>query len=687
PHFLHPCLRSQQLSACGISLFHDCSIVIGAIMMLHTSNYTVVHGLNQRYDTRSADFSFGISCTANDKELLEMGNDFNILEYADPELDNVTGEDNSKEEHKGEKKELPVKDGDNKPDKPSRMKLIEMNPATTTTAEGDSAVTTPSAETQSSTPQPVVQQAMQQQSQELRSPQPPPALPQKLYDVPTATGHLQRLPPGHLQVQQQRVQMRIGPGGIVPGVREGPARVVSVVPSSPIIQHSGVGVSRMGLAPPPPPPPYPGPPPPYPGPCQQEQPLLLEDLLEQEKREQEKQQQNQPLMSQQAQPTTASASPPLLSDVDFERLRADVLGSTTPTGGSPPQGIPEEICKGVKKYEAELSESQGLLPSPSLVPVSTLRPPYPPRPVPQPQSKMIDWQPSPSPGMEPKLGPSGIIVRQQSAPGLPQGEPTVRPIALFNAPVLPAPSLPPENIMTEQDRQTQQQYEQWLNHQNQILTSQLKYYETEVSKLRKHRKSLNSKQRQLRKSGNELAEADARELQRITTEQSALQKHLDSSRKQSRQHSMLMQEYRQKQQQKQRQQQGGGSGLLIGPPSSQQQSVVIHSPLGPPASSPVHHPSTPQSPMMSPSQSPMMQQHSPLQSPGPLLSHSPGPGSVTSMLQHSPGNNSGMSPHSLQPSPRMGTPHSQNINGDQRKSYKQNGKGKHENHQRNKQEK
>ena len=68
----------------------------------------------------------------------------------------------------------------------------------------------------------------------------------------------------YVSVQQQRVQMRMVPAG----VREGPARVVSVVPGSPVIQHSGVGV-RMGLAPPPPPPPYPGPPPPYPGPCQQ----------------------------------------------------------------------------------------------------------------------------------------------------------------------------------------------------------------------------------------------------------------------------------------------------------------------------------------------------------------------------------------------------------------------------------
>lgn len=80
----------------------------------------------------------------------------------------------------------------------------------------------------------------------------------------------------------------------------------------------------------------------------QEQPLLLEDLLEQEKREQEKQQQHQPLLSQQPQPPPDSASPPLLSDVDFERLRADVLGTPTPTGGSPglgspPQGIPGRI--------------------------------------------------------------------------------------------------------------------------------------------------------------------------------------------------------------------------------------------------------------------------------------------------------------------------------------------------------
>lgn len=77
------------------------------------------------------------------------------------------------------------------------------------------------------------------------------------------------------------------------------------------------------------------------------------------------------------------------------------------------------------------------------------------------------------------------------------------------------------------------------------------YYETEVSKLRKQRKSLNSRQRQLRKNNQELNDVDAAELDRITTEQQGLQKQLDQVRRQARQHTMLLQDYRNKQQKRQ----------------------------------------------------------------------------------------------------------------------------------------
>lgn len=57
-------------------------------------------------------------------------------------------------------------------------------------------------------------------------------------------------------------------------------------------------------------------------------------MLEQEKREQEKQASVEPA------PATA-----LLSDADFERLRADVLGTSQGSVvASPPQGLPGKIC-------------------------------------------------------------------------------------------------------------------------------------------------------------------------------------------------------------------------------------------------------------------------------------------------------------------------------------------------------
>lgn len=62
-------------------------------------------------------------------------------------------------------------------------------------------------------------------------------------------------------MQNQRIQMRIGPGCVSRMVSVG-----SVGPGGPILHPGAIGLGqpRMGL-PPPPPPPYPGPPPPYPG--------------------------------------------------------------------------------------------------------------------------------------------------------------------------------------------------------------------------------------------------------------------------------------------------------------------------------------------------------------------------------------------------------------------------------------
>lgn len=97
------------------------------------------------------------------------------------------------------------------------------------------------------------------------------------------------------------------------------------------------------------------------------------------------------------------------------------------------------------------------------------------------------------------------------------------------------------------------------------------------------------------------------------------------------QQQLQQQQLQQQQLQQQRPASAGNQTSVMSP----QQVIGI-----PPNSSPGHH-STPQSPitMMSPSPSPLQQQTLP--------------------QLHSPSNPSGMSPLGMQPSPRIGTPHSQ----------------------------
>ncbi|XP_044258429.1 histone-lysine N-methyltransferase 2C-like isoform X2 [Tribolium madens] len=547
----------------------------------------------------------------DDELLAEMGADFNILEYADPEAlpgekTNILDLELEEEPIKNDKKvkvELP-KVSTGKPTPPTQIKKdvtppvssvitpssalpnTNVHPPPLAISQAQTGHPLPTAITSHLTPQQIHQQMVHQvqQAAALGKPMPLGAKlqsPDGIIGIVTVNntvqlqipqGYQQRLLVSQLQ-NQQKLQMRLGQN--VP-------RMMSVAPA---LHTNPVGLNpgpRMSVAAPPPPP-YPGPPPPYPGtalPQQQEQPLLLEDLLEQEKREQEKQNQNQ--TNQEGTPSSSAnveQESTLLTDHDFDRI-TDVLGSPTMNARQ------NQVVSNPAQVQ-QWSQNQN-------------RPKPTPTPTPQPTTE----------------------IRVQT----------------FNANVVPPPPIPPENIVTEQDKQKQLVYEQWLSHQSNTLNQQLKYYETEMNKLRKLRKSLNSKQRQLRKSGGQLADADANELQRIAAEQAILQKHLDSSRKQSRQHGLLLQEYRNKQQAKQS---GPGQSPLL-----MQQNP---SPLGPPSSSPIHHS---QSPMMSPSASPLAQ-HSPLHSPSPMISHSPGPGSVTNILQ-SP---SGMSP--MQPSPRIGTPHSQ----------------------------
>lgn len=282
---------------------------------------------------------------------------------------------------------------------------------------------------------------------------------------------------------------------------------------------------------------------------------MLEDLLEQEKREKQERERQASINNEMANQNSSG----LLSDHDFEKLRADVLGSQ----GMPSQGIPAQGLLPIQQQQQQQQtlqqqSSQQQQPQPQqqhqvqqpivqnqqqqqqrqFIAQGAPRTQFIQRTVTQqhqaPQPHMQGQVPNMNVGME-----VGTVVKKEGCS-----------VPMFVANLQKPPSMPPDNIVTEQDRQMQINYEQWLSTQENVLSNQRKYYENEVSKLRKSRKALNSKQRALKKGGNDLTETDTIELSKVTAEQSIVQKQLENARKQSRQHTMVINDYKNKQQAK-----------------------------------------------------------------------------------------------------------------------------------------
>lgn len=201
-------------------------------------------------------------------------------------------------------------------------------------------------------------------------------------------------------------------------------------------------------------------------------------MLEQEKREQEKQLQNQPGVSSQEEQTPVGTSSEqeqaLLSDHDFEKLKADVFSSGQLGGLA--SSAPQCKCNVFLRFVIS-----SLVYYFAAVPTSTISVSNPNRNAFMnrlSQASMGNqWQTSPSPA-RPSPSQTPVQMPTEVAPRIPT----------FTANLLPAPPLPPEHVVTEQDKQAQLVYEQWLKHQSGALNQQLKFYETEVQKLRKMRK-------------------------------------------------------------------------------------------------------------------------------------------------------------------------------------------------------
>ncbi|XP_042908867.1 histone-lysine N-methyltransferase 2C isoform X4 [Parasteatoda tepidariorum] len=327
----------------------------------------------------------------------------------------------------------------------------------------------------------------------------------------------------------------------------------------------------------------------------QEQPLLLEDLVEQEKREQRRQTQDGLI---------SPHGDALLSDIDFERLKDDVFSG-------PPDdslGGPGSLLGG---HDPTLSNAVPNISVPSSPSSHNFGPPpysllwqnqEPPNPLAASRQLTIMQNLKTKTAVSTLLGSLGMSpgsgLPQKAAPAIPGNVAAT----LTQSFVVPAPENPPPTpeSLIDPEKLKLINYEKYLMQQHSLLSSRQKYFETEVIKLRKAKKALNAKQRQLRKNGAELAENDAVELARVSQEQAALQKQLDQVRKQSRQNTLAVQDYRLKQQKRQQQQQQQLQQSQQGVPRSPLHPSVSSLQSSPQNSQSPHQFNAPQSPMVSP---------------------------------------------------------------------------------------
>lgn len=224
----------------------------------------------------------------------------------------------------------------------------------------------------------------------------------------------------------------------------------------------------------------------------EEQPLLLQDLLDQERQEQQQQRQMQAMIRQQR-------SEPFFPNIDFDAITDPIMKAKM------------VALKGINKVMAQSNMGMSTM--------AMSRFPFMGPPVPGAQN-------SDSQTLLPQaIAQDGSITHQISRPNPPNFGP---------------------GFVNDTQRK---QYEEWLQETQQLLQMQQKYLEEQIGAHRKSKKALSAKQRTAKKAGREFPEEDAEQLKHVTEQQSMVQKQLEQIRKQQKEHAELIEDYRLKQQQ------------------------------------------------------------------------------------------------------------------------------------------
>ncbi|XP_071184543.1 histone-lysine N-methyltransferase 2C-like isoform X5 [Salvelinus alpinus] len=220
-----------------------------------------------------------------------------------------------------------------------------------------------------------------------------------------------------------------------------------------------------------------------------EQPLLLQDLLDQERQEQQQQRQMQAMIRQRS-------SDSFFPNIDFDAVTDPIMKAKM------------VALKGINKVMAQ--NSMGM---PSIV-INRI------------QHTPGAHGPDAAATLPPHVfGQDGKLAPQMARPNPPNFGP---------------------GFVNDGKRK---QYEEWLKETQQLLQMQQKFLEDQIGAHRKSKKALSAKQRTAKKAGREFPKEDVEQLKHVTEQQSVVQKQLEQIRKQQKDHAELIEEYRVKQQQ------------------------------------------------------------------------------------------------------------------------------------------
>ncbi|KAM6453008.1 histone-lysine N-methyltransferase 2C isoform 8-T8 [Liasis olivaceus] len=329
----------------------------------------------------------------------------------------------------------------------------------------------------------------------------------------------------------------------------------------------------------------------------EEQPLLLQDLLDQERQEQQQQRQMQAMIRQR--------SEPFFPNIDFDAITDPIMKAkmvalkginkvmAQNNMGMPPLVMNRFAFMGQAGPGAQSNEGQNLIPQ--------------------------------------AVTQDGSLTPQMSRPNPPNFGP---------------------GFVNDSYRK---QYEEWLQETQQLLQMQQKFLEEQIGAHRKSKKALSAKQRTAKKAGREFPEEDAEQLKHVTEQQSMVQKQLEQIRKQQKEHAELIEEYRIKQQQcgmgphsgmpgipSQPPMVPGGSPPAMGPQNfpmvSQQLQHQQHT-VGQP-----NQPRIPGLPAWQPPNAPVLLSHNAPRMPAPITQLPVNPGTAASVLAPSSSVQSGPPP-------------------------------------------